>query len=110
MVLYDSHTIKASSKESGQEARRIELGRRGIYGSGGTSPTSGQSGAATVSTASSRLGSILVAGSGRTLYLFGIMRLRTIRSTDVAVLLHVNGRAPVAAGQPGDGEVARCCR
>jgi predicted lipoprotein with Yx(FWY)xxD motif len=48
----------------------IELGRRGIYGSGGTSPTSGQSGVATVSTASGKLGQILVDAKGRTLYLF----------------------------------------
>jgi predicted lipoprotein with Yx(FWY)xxD motif len=45
-------------------------GGGGIYGSGGTSPTSGQSGVATVSTASGKLGSILVDGKGRTLYLF----------------------------------------
>jgi predicted lipoprotein with Yx(FWY)xxD motif len=45
-------------------------GGGGIYGGGGSSPTSGQSGPATVSTASTTLGSILVDGKGRTLYLF----------------------------------------
>ncbi len=45
-------------------------GGGGIYGGGGSSPTSGQSGVATVSTASSKLGSILVDAKGRTLYLF----------------------------------------
>jgi len=44
----------------------------GAYGSSSpASTTGGQSGAATVATASSRAGTILVDGSGRTLYLFG---------------------------------------
>jgi predicted lipoprotein with Yx(FWY)xxD motif len=48
----------------------------GRYGSGGygsagtTASTGGQSGAATVAAASSKLGMVLVDGSGRTLYLF----------------------------------------
>ena len=43
----------------------------GGYGSGGAAPTSsGPSGAATVTAASTKLGMILVDGSGRTLYLF----------------------------------------
>jgi len=43
----------------------------GGYGSGGTAPSSGgASSVATVSAASTRLGMILVDGSGRTLYLF----------------------------------------
>ena len=41
----------------------------GVYG-GGTAPSTGPSGVATVSAASTRLGTILVDGSGRTLYLF----------------------------------------
>jgi predicted lipoprotein with Yx(FWY)xxD motif len=45
-------------------------GGGGIYGGGGSSPTSGQSGPATVSTASSKAGTLLVDGNGRTLYLF----------------------------------------
>jgi predicted lipoprotein with Yx(FWY)xxD motif len=44
----------------------------GGYGSGGAAPVgSGPSGVATVATASSKLGMVLVDGSGRTLYLFG---------------------------------------
>jgi predicted lipoprotein with Yx(FWY)xxD motif len=43
----------------------------GAYGGGGTpSTSSGQAGVTTVATASSKLGSILVDGNGRTLYLF----------------------------------------
>jgi predicted lipoprotein with Yx(FWY)xxD motif len=43
----------------------------GGYGSGGAAPVgSGPSGVATVATASSKLGMVLVDGSGRTLYLF----------------------------------------
>jgi predicted lipoprotein with Yx(FWY)xxD motif len=43
----------------------------GGYGGGGTSSTAGgQSGVTTVATASTKLGSILVDGNGRTLYLF----------------------------------------
>jgi predicted lipoprotein with Yx(FWY)xxD motif len=46
-------------------------GGSGGYGSSGTTPsTAGQAGAATVAAASSKLGMILVDGSGRTLYLF----------------------------------------
>lgn len=46
-------------------------GGGGIYGGGGpTSTSGGQSGMATVAAASTRLGMILVDGSGRTLYLF----------------------------------------
>jgi predicted lipoprotein with Yx(FWY)xxD motif len=45
-------------------------GGGGIYGSGSPSPTSGQSGAATISTSNTTLGQILVDGKGRTLYLF----------------------------------------
>ena len=44
-------------------------GGGGIYGGGG-SPTSAQSGVATVTATSTKLGTILVDGSGRTLYLF----------------------------------------
>jgi predicted lipoprotein with Yx(FWY)xxD motif len=42
----------------------------GIYGGGSAPPSSGQSGVTTVATASTKLGSILVDGNGRTLYLF----------------------------------------
>jgi predicted lipoprotein with Yx(FWY)xxD motif len=43
----------------------------GGYGSGGAAPVgSGPSGVATVATASSKLGTVLVDGTGRTLYLF----------------------------------------
>jgi predicted lipoprotein with Yx(FWY)xxD motif len=46
-------------------------GGGGIYGGGGpTSTSGGQSGVATVTAASSKLGMILVDGGGRTLYLF----------------------------------------
>jgi predicted lipoprotein with Yx(FWY)xxD motif len=46
-------------------------GGGGIYGGGGSSPTSGgQASQATVSATSTKLGSILVDGKGRTLYLF----------------------------------------
>jgi predicted lipoprotein with Yx(FWY)xxD motif len=45
-------------------------GGGGPYGGGGSAPTSAPSGVATVSTASTGLGTILVDGSGRTLYLF----------------------------------------
>jgi predicted lipoprotein with Yx(FWY)xxD motif len=46
-------------------------GGGGIYGSGGPASTSGgRSGVAMVTTASSKLGMVLVDGSGRTLYLF----------------------------------------
>jgi predicted lipoprotein with Yx(FWY)xxD motif len=44
-------------------------GGGGLYG-GGSAPTTAPSGAATVSVASTGLGTILVDGSGRTLYLF----------------------------------------
>jgi predicted lipoprotein with Yx(FWY)xxD motif len=42
----------------------------GGYGSGGSTSTTGPSGVATVSAASTKLGMVLVDGSGRTLYLF----------------------------------------
>jgi predicted lipoprotein with Yx(FWY)xxD motif len=42
----------------------------GGYGSGGSTPSTGPSGLATVTAASTKLGMILVDGSGRTLYLF----------------------------------------
>jgi predicted lipoprotein with Yx(FWY)xxD motif len=45
-------------------------GGGGIYGGGATPSTGAQSGAATVTSASTRLGMVLVDGSGRTLYLF----------------------------------------
>jgi predicted lipoprotein with Yx(FWY)xxD motif len=45
-------------------------GGGGIYGGGGSPTSSGQPGVATVTAASSKLGMILVDGSGRTLYLF----------------------------------------
>jgi predicted lipoprotein with Yx(FWY)xxD motif len=45
-------------------------GGGGIYGGGGSAPTSGPSGVATVTATSTKLGQILVDGSGRTLYLF----------------------------------------
>jgi predicted lipoprotein with Yx(FWY)xxD motif len=45
-------------------------GGGGIYGGSGSAPTSGPSGAATITATSTKLGMILVDGSGRTLYLF----------------------------------------
>jgi len=42
----------------------------GGYGSGGSTSSTGPSGVATVSAASTKLGMVLVDGSGRTLYLF----------------------------------------
>jgi predicted lipoprotein with Yx(FWY)xxD motif len=42
----------------------------GLYGGGGSPTSSGASGVATVTAANSKLGQILVDGSGRTLYLF----------------------------------------
>ena len=45
-------------------------GGGGIYGGGPVSTSSGQSGVATITAASSKLGMVLVDGSGRTLYLF----------------------------------------
>src|SRR4029453_9391218 len=45
-------------------------GGGGIYGGGGSPTSSGPSGVATVTAASTKLGMILVDGSGRTLYLF----------------------------------------
>jgi predicted lipoprotein with Yx(FWY)xxD motif len=46
-------------------------GGGGIYGGGSSSPTtSGQSGVGTVKTTSSNVGTVLVDGNGRTLYLF----------------------------------------
>jgi predicted lipoprotein with Yx(FWY)xxD motif len=45
-------------------------GGGGIYGGSGSAPTSGPSGVATVTATSTQLGTILVDGSGRTLYLF----------------------------------------
>jgi predicted lipoprotein with Yx(FWY)xxD motif len=45
-------------------------GGGGIYGGGGSPTSSGPSGMATVTAASTKLGMILVDGSGRTLYLF----------------------------------------
>jgi predicted lipoprotein with Yx(FWY)xxD motif len=45
-------------------------GGGGIYGGGGSSPTSGQSGPATVKATTSKHGTVLVDGTGRTLYLF----------------------------------------
>lgn len=58
-----------SSNNSGSSGS--SSGGGGIYGgSGAAAPTSGQSGAATVSTANSKLGQILVDAKGRTLYLF----------------------------------------
>jgi predicted lipoprotein with Yx(FWY)xxD motif len=48
----------------------VDSGGGGIYGGGGSSPTSAQSGVATVTATTTTLGTILVDGSGRTLYLF----------------------------------------
>lgn len=45
-------------------------GGGGIYGGGGSSPTTGQSGPATVKATTSKDGTVLVDGTGRTLYLF----------------------------------------
>jgi len=45
-------------------------GGGGIYGGGGSPTSGGQASQATVSTTSTKLGSILVDGKGRTLYLF----------------------------------------
>jgi predicted lipoprotein with Yx(FWY)xxD motif len=45
-------------------------GGGGIYGGGGPASTGGPTGVATVTAASTKLGMILVDGSGRTLYLF----------------------------------------
>ena len=45
-------------------------GGGGIYGGGGSPTSSGPSGVATVTAASTKLGMVLVDGSGRTLYLF----------------------------------------
>jgi predicted lipoprotein with Yx(FWY)xxD motif len=45
-------------------------GGGGGYGGGGGAPTTGAATAATVSTSNTKLGQILVDGSGRTLYLF----------------------------------------
>jgi predicted lipoprotein with Yx(FWY)xxD motif len=45
-------------------------GGGGGYGGGGSSPTTAQSGMTTVTATSTQLGTILVDGSGRTLYLF----------------------------------------
>jgi predicted lipoprotein with Yx(FWY)xxD motif len=45
-------------------------GPGGIYGGGGSPTTRGPSGVATVTAASTKLGMVLVDGSGRTLYLF----------------------------------------
>ena len=45
-------------------------GGGGIYGGGGSAPTTGPSGMTTVTATSTQLGTILVDGSGRTLYLF----------------------------------------
>jgi predicted lipoprotein with Yx(FWY)xxD motif len=59
-----------NSGSGGSSSGGSSSGGGGIYGSGGTSPTSGQSGVATVSTASGKLGQILVDAKGRTLYLF----------------------------------------
>jgi len=62
--------IAAGCGSSNSGSGGSSSGGGGIYGSGGSSPTTGQSGAATVSTATSSLGSILVDAKGRTLYLF----------------------------------------
>jgi predicted lipoprotein with Yx(FWY)xxD motif len=59
-----------NSGSGGSSSGGSSSGGGGIYGSGGTSPTSGQSGVATVSTSSTKLGQILVDAKGRTLYLF----------------------------------------
>jgi predicted lipoprotein with Yx(FWY)xxD motif len=46
-------------------------GGGGIYGGGGSAPTTGPSGTTTVTATKTQLGTILVDGSGRTLYVFG---------------------------------------
>jgi predicted lipoprotein with Yx(FWY)xxD motif len=60
------------SSGSGSGSGSGSSGGGGIYGGGGgTTPSTGaQSGVATVTAASSKLGMVLVDGSGRTLYLF----------------------------------------
>ena len=58
------------SSSSGSSSGSGNSGGGGIYGGGTTPSTGAQSGAATVTAASTKLGTILVDGSGRTLYLF----------------------------------------
>jgi predicted lipoprotein with Yx(FWY)xxD motif len=55
---------------SGSSSGSGNSGGGGIYGGGTTPSTGAQSGAATVTAASTKLGMVLVDGSGRTLYLF----------------------------------------
>ena len=72
------------------------------YGSSGPASTSGgQSGAATVATATSKLGTILVDGSGRTLYLFEKDRPNQSACTGACVAswpVDQSGGAPKAGG------------
>ena len=58
------------SSGSGSSSGSGNSGGGGIYGGGTTPSTGAQSGVATVTAASSKLGMVLVDGSGRTLYLF----------------------------------------
>jgi predicted lipoprotein with Yx(FWY)xxD motif len=59
------------SSGSGSSSGSGNSGGGGIYGGGSTTPSTGaQSSAATVTAASTKLGMVLVDGSGRTLYLF----------------------------------------
>jgi predicted lipoprotein with Yx(FWY)xxD motif len=69
VALSAAATLAAGCGTSGSGSGSGSGGGGGIYGGGGPSSTT-PSGVATVATASSSLGTILVDGSGRTLYLF----------------------------------------
>ena len=58
------------SSGSGSSSGSGNSGGGGIYGGGSSAPTTAPSAVATVSATSTSLGTILVDGSGRTLYLF----------------------------------------
>jgi len=71
LVLAAAGALAAGCGSNNSSSGGSSSGGGGIYGGGGPASTSGgQSGVATVTAASTRLGIILVDGSGRTLYLF----------------------------------------
>jgi predicted lipoprotein with Yx(FWY)xxD motif len=71
VALTAAGVLAAGCGSSGSGSGSGNSGGGGIYGGGGTTPSTGaQSGVATVTAASSKLGMVLVDGNGRTLYLF----------------------------------------
>jgi predicted lipoprotein with Yx(FWY)xxD motif len=70
VALTAAGVLAAGCGSGGSGSSSGSSGGGGIYGGGTTPSTGAQSGAATVTAASTKLGMVLVDGSGRTLYLF----------------------------------------